>query len=876
MKKAWFIAGCVFLQSLIAGTPTLHVIPHSHWDREWYLPFEQHRLRLVQLMDDVLRQIDADSTFYFLSDGQTIVFDDYLAVRPEQRTRLWHAIRSGRLSYGPQYILPDTYLADAESQVRNHIIAVRDAEAWQDHIDPNNLVIPDFFLDIGYFPDTFGNTAQSPQLLKELGFKYALAGRGFPVDDTGSEFLWQAPDGSQVFTHVFADWYCNGMELTNDVAALGKRLKNGRRFTSSGQFLLMNGCDHQPVQIGLSQVLRSLQSRMNDERITISTPQRFFQAAVPLVKNVKTFVGEARNPKGRNGLGLEEVYSSRLYLKQANWQSSRLLESYAEPLATLATLYAGADYPEAFLQRSWRLLLQNQVHDDICGCSVDAVHQDMMVRFRQVDEICSSLIESSMATLIRNVDLRQWPADSRALMVFNPSPFQRQEEIVATMDFPDSTRVPGLKAFSPQNEGIPCRLLDVTRAFAYELPNDRFRIAKHVTRVRVQLTVSAPSLGYAVYRLQRSESEPSITAPVLATSTRLENKWIRVDIGGDGTYSLLDKRNGQRYDQLGRYEFRSDGGDEYNFRALSGETPLSVTPCSGPPEIIVNNGLQATWRFRQEVEWPAALLENKKSRGENGRMPLITELTLYQSQPRLDVRFKTENRFQDYRLRVQLPTSIVSATVTSEGDFGWDTRAVQPIAGFRRDSYSLPQGVFSYVTDQKRSLIVANQGLTEFEPSRQPDGTVVLNLTLLRCVGELGDWGFFPTPEAQCPGPMSAEFSLIPCGPAIDYPTIWSCARPLWSRDAAPQAGSWPRQRSFLPAWPPELVLTAVKKAEKRNTLVVRGFNHTARPVPLPPLQEAGTEIYYTNLLEQRTSRHTAAVNAVGGCKIFTVEAAKP
>jgi len=142
---------------------TVHVLPHSHWDREWYMPFEQHRLRLVDLLDAVLQQCETDDDFYFLCDGQTIMVEDYLAVRPENRERIGRAIRERRLSYGPQYILPDTYLADAESQVRNYLIAVREAEQWAPAASAEELALPPFFLSVGYFPDTFGNTAQTPQ-----------------------------------------------------------------------------------------------------------------------------------------------------------------------------------------------------------------------------------------------------------------------------------------------------------------------------------------------------------------------------------------------------------------------------------------------------------------------------------------------------------------------------------------------------------------------------------------------------------------------------------------------------------------------------------------------------------------------------------------
>jgi len=851
---------------------TVHVIPHSHWDREWYLPFEQHRMRLVDLLDAVLQQCETDDEFYFLCDGQTIMLEDYLAVRPENRERIGRAIREGRLSYGPQYVLPDAYLADAESQVRNYLIAVREAEQWAPAVSAEELTLPPFFLSLGYFPDTFGNTAQTPQLLAELGFTFCLAGRGFMPEKTGAHFYWQSPDGSQIFTHQFPDWYCNGKDLTADPQDFRSRFTQARRFAEADHYLLMNGCDHQPLQKNLRAVLDSINQRKSDGRCVISHPVKFLATVQALRTDWPTFHGEARSQQKANGLGLEDVASTRLYLKQANYRAGLMLEAYAEPLAALAHVYAAAPHPQAFLDHAWKLYLQNQVHDDICGCSIDAVHQDMMIRFRQVQDVCEPIIQASLDALLKQLDLSGLSQDDRALFVFNPTPFDRSEIVTAEVDFPEHLMIEQLSALAPDGSITPCRVLSSERAFSYRLPDDHFRIPFQATRVRVQLPVRAPSLGYSVYRFTPAHAALQVDRPVRVTAAGLENEYIKVTIQADGRYAVEDKTSGLRYTNLGDYELRSDVGDEYNFRSLPAETPRIYPPCPVPAQRVCDTGLEATLCFQQTIAWSERIDAAKQRRiGENELM-LKTFLTLRSGQRRLDVRVEMDNHLCDCRLRVSLPTSITTAVISSEGDFAVDTRPLRPMDGYRRHSYSLPQGVFSFFQDDRRTLMIANKGLTEIEPLLAKDGSAVASVTLLRCVGELGDWGTFLTPEAQCQGSQQAEFALSPGGRETPYRAAYAYSRPLYCRGVGRQSGAWPLQDRFISEWPETVIMTAVKKAEKRKGLIIRGFNVTGQPVSCTMEIKNAAKTFRTNQLEQRKEEIANRVFQIPAYKIFTLE----
>ena len=187
-------------------------ITHTHWDREWYMAYEQHHMRLIQLMDDLLDLFKKDPEFHsFHLDGQTIILDDYLQVKPEREPEVRQAIKDGKLRIGPFYILQDDFLISSESNVRNMLIGKEDCDRW-------GASVP-----LGYFPDTFGNIGQTPQLMKGAGLEAAAFGRGIrptgfnnQVDSSEkyssqfSEMAWKGPDDSQILGLLFANWYSNG------------------------------------------------------------------------------------------------------------------------------------------------------------------------------------------------------------------------------------------------------------------------------------------------------------------------------------------------------------------------------------------------------------------------------------------------------------------------------------------------------------------------------------------------------------------------------------------------------------------------------------------------------------------------------------------
>jgi alpha-mannosidase len=350
------------------------VVPHTHWDREWYLPFEQFRLRLGAVVDGVLETLERDPQFgSFTLDGQAIVLEDYVDVRPENEPRLRALLGAGRLEAGPWYVLPDEILVGGESLVRNLLLGRIVCRRFG--VEPSAA---------GYEPDSFGHPAQLPQILAGFGLRTFLFARGMgdELDDVGVVFRWRAGDAEvvacQMLPHYdnFArlTWYGDAEErVAGIVSRFGELLQRAGQDT----ILLANGSDHLPVEPVLPKLCAAL-GRTFGAEFRMGRYSDFS----PAEDDLPAYEGELVGSRLQNVL--RGVNSARIYLKQANERAERRLLAI-ETGAALRTLRKDVPYPASDLRLAWRDLLRNHPHDSICGCSCDEVHRDMLVRYEQLD-----------------------------------------------------------------------------------------------------------------------------------------------------------------------------------------------------------------------------------------------------------------------------------------------------------------------------------------------------------------------------------------------------------------------------------------------------------------------------------------------------------
>jgi mannosylglycerate hydrolase len=428
---------------------TLHLVSHTHWDREWYLTFQQFRLRLVSIIDDLLELLDADPKYqHFTLDGQTILLDDYLYMRPEKAAAIRKHVQSGRLLIGPWYVLPDEFLVSPEATIRNLLQGERTARQFGSK------------MRIGYVPDPFGHIAQLPQILRGFNIDSACVERG--LADQPCELWWEGPDGSRVLMANLRDGYMNAAHLpTSDPESFITELCRVRDsllpYTATSHVLLMQGNDHMQPLPDTGGIIAYANKALESNTVLHSTLPQYFASINSQIKeqeiSLPTVTGELRSSK-RHHL-LPGVLSTRMWMKQRNHACETLLEKWAEPFSTWADLFQNGylrpqdqgeiptpdkrkggeifytpenmrlSSPSQVLRQAWRLLMECHPHDSICGCSIDQVHTEMRPRFDQVEQIGNAFTQQSLESLVTQIDAQ--PPDQLhksdpvlAFIVFNP------------------------------------------------------------------------------------------------------------------------------------------------------------------------------------------------------------------------------------------------------------------------------------------------------------------------------------------------------------------------------------------------------------------------------------------------------------------------
>ena len=366
------------------------VVPHTHWDREWYRPFEHFRLVLGSVVDEVLDTLERDPEFRsFTLDGQAIVLEDYVAVRPENESRLRALIAAGRIEIGPGYVLPDEFLVGGEPLVRNLLIGRAVCERFGGQ--PSAA---------GYLPDSFGHPLQLPQILAGFGIESFLFSRGLgdEMDVLGVAFNWVAPDGSAVLALQLLADYSNFANISDAddaearVRALMERFGQGLERADVHEVVLCNGTDHSRIQPELPAVCAELERRFPGSAFAIARYSDYVSAL--RTGELPSWSGELLGSRLWNVL--RGVNSARLYIKQANERAEQRLLS-VETLAALCALRTGGRFPLEDFTFAWRELLKCHPHDSICGCSCDEVHRDMLVRYASLHRTLEILSSRALA-----------------------------------------------------------------------------------------------------------------------------------------------------------------------------------------------------------------------------------------------------------------------------------------------------------------------------------------------------------------------------------------------------------------------------------------------------------------------------------------------
>lgn len=896
-----------------------HIISHSHWDREWYLPYEKHHMLQVEFMDSLLDTIKRDSEFKsFHLDGQTIMIEDYLQVRPEREEELKQAIKEERIFIGPWYILQDEWLTASESNVRNLQVGDMDCEKYGKRCE------------IGYFPDSFGNMGQAPQILQEAGIQAAIFGRGVkptgfnnetsegnPFESQYSEMYWQSPDNSKVLAILFANWYSNGIEIPTDEKEAKvyweQKLSDAQKYASTEELLFMNGCDHQPVQTDLTKAMKTAAALYPDTTFLHSNFPDYVEAVrANLKEDLAVIEGELRSQHTDGWYTLAGTASSRIYLKQMNQRCEMLFTKIAEPLCAMA--YAtGYTYPHHLFLYGWKLLMQNHPHDSICGCSVDEVHREMVSRFEKAEQVALHIINEAMNFFAARIDVSCFQKISENAIPFfvaNPSGYVksgvietvipaarfyfRDTDVWESIRLSKETVLPNYKVVTKDGKVLDGTVTVLPHSFGYDLPKDRFRQPFMEQKVKVVFETedimpfsleSFALIETSVIEASSIEHKTEDAVSQIQKDGSIENEYIWVKVEKNGALSVTEKKSGHSYSGLGILEDCGDVGNEYVYGNLKQDEVITTEDTEAEITIeedapyrtivkvlhVMNIPKSADDTLAEEIaDLRGYNVRNAGRSKERTEMKVTVWYTIERREKAVKVKVTFDNQALDHRIRVLFPTNIKTSVHYADSIFEVVKRKNQPEMEWENPCNGAHQQAFVNIHNENGGITIGNKGLNEYEILR--DGKNTIALTIHRGVRELGDWGIFMTPEAQCIGERTVEYAILVHNEKnlLDsYERAYDFQRDIPVKEIRETSAVLPASYQLMSVDRQEIMWSSLKVSPHTGDIISRWFNVTENKAELKI--DASFRLYRTNLLEKQYFESYENVIEVQPYKIISV-----
>ncbi|GGJ27361.1 glycoside hydrolase family 38 C-terminal domain-containing protein [Streptomyces brasiliensis] len=870
-------------------------VPHFHWDREWYEPFQVFRHRLVAALDTVLETAEANPDFRFTVDGQMAAIEDYLEMRPENRDRVAALVGGGQLAIGPWLILLDEFLCSGETIVRNLQMGWAAAAGLGGS------------MPIGYLPDMFGHIAQMPQILARAGIEHAALWRGVPGSVDGHAFRWRAPDGSEVRTEFLFDGYDNGLDVLLVPDRIGRALGDYAEMTAgrwgNDPVLAMAGTDHNAPDPRLTAWLR--QASGEERAITIATLDEYIRKHVrDEVSAVVT--GELRSHV--RGNILPGVLSVRLGLKQRMAVAERTID-HAE---RVNALWSRRD-DSPFLTLAWHKIIESTAHDSVVGSGTDETCEQVEARLAEATQTARAVRDAALAEPAASV-----PGDGH--LVANTLPFPRtalvEADVVAPpegtalvataadgtarpvqlvseaptvlsderMDASQLERVlrrihrrelfgrlidhydltPGSLVFhlAEVPAAGPFDLLILRRevaAAAAAHPGEWRVLTLAEARATALVPVVVPASGLASFRVEPSDgpAEPSPTlTPAAATPRTLSNGLVEVEVAADGTLDITGA-DGTVLHGVGRLVDGGDRGDSYNYAPPAHDVLVSE-PTESTVELLESGPLRSRLRVTRVYAWPTALSSDRDVRaGETVPTPVETLVEVRAGEPFVRVSTSFLNQSADHRLRFHVPLPEPVSTSASAGQFAVTERGLTSEGGW--GEYPIPTFPASAFVSAGAATVLLDHS-SEYE--LVGDGTE-LAITMLRAIGSISvnihplrdepAASEIPVPGAQDLGMrIENRFAVVPSATGWQGADAVALAEEfrndvLVTRGTAPVGGQLPPGATGLRVVGEDVFVSGVR----RVTDAERGAGVEVR---LTALSDTGSSVRMTGAFTEATT----------------------
>ena len=896
----------------------IHVIPHSHWDREWYFTTSRSKVYLMKDLGDVLNTLENDPEFkYFMVDAQGSLLDDYIKRRPQDKERISKLVNDGRLVIGPWYTQTDQLVISGESIVRNMYYGMKRCESFGK------------YMNVGYVPDSFGQSGNMPQIYRQFGIEDTLFWRGVSDDMVKhTDYIWRGDDGSVVFTTQIPFGYYIGGNIPeepeeNEEFWQKECLEKAGGRSATRHIYFPNGFDQAPVRTNLPQLVKERNEKDPENEYVISCIEDY-------IKDVKSENPELEEVQGELVIAKhmrihKSIFSSRSDLKVMNTQIQNYVTNVMEPLLTIS-YNLGNEYPHEAVAEIWKLLFENAAHDSIGSCISDTANEDVYVRYKQARDIAVNLVELHSRLIATNV---KNDADM-TFTAINTLPQKRKDTVIV------KTYVPGGKFAIIDEKGndvdytiIKSRdLTDYVLSQTIMLdPSRKFYVPDQVLEVTMAIKANdVPALGYVQYSIDTQKDSHKETADKKV----LENKYNTIEVEENGSLTIVDKANNVTYKNQGILVENGDDGDSFNYspprkdmEVFSNESKCTVK--------ISGSDIYDQAEIHFDMVVPADLDERAEGKVS---VTMLVDMTvaLRKDSKVIDFNVKVDNKGLSHRLCVLFDSQIVSAFNYADQQFGLIKRpnyyekemklymesmnnktekkaGIQELANWANDQSTWqeppisiePTQSYVSLTDGKTGIAVIPQGVREYEVLDDSK----IRLTLFRTYGFMGKENLIyrpgrasgeriiETPAAQLLKEMEFNFGFTSYAGDINdsdidtlakqYNTnleVYTYAEFLNGRLIFSQREIEGQNAKIHSLFETEgnLVVSAVKKAEEDDGYIIRLYNgkdHKDLDDKIKfnfDIKEA----YYTNLKEEKTEEikvenNTISVKELSHCKFVTI-----
>lgn len=823
---------------------TIIVVPHVHWDREWYFTTEESQLLASKDFREILDYLEAHPDYpSFTMDGQTSILEEYLATRPDDRQRVSDLVEAGRLKVGPFYTQTDEMLACGEAIVRNLLYGTESARELG------------AVMEIGYVPDSFGQSAQMPLILNQFGIRRSVFWRGqsqFCGTDA-SQFWWKSQEGSKVLVNQLPLGYAVGKYLPEDPEDLHKRLDSFFKLideiSPTPYAVLPNGHDQMPIQKNIDAVLSGLAEAFPDRSFRLGSLDDELDLVEACAAEHPLPVATGEFLDGKRERVHRSIYSVRMDNKIAAATAENTLVHQMEPLLAMGS-QLGFEAPRSLEREPWRLLLESQAHDSLGGCCSDKVNKAIAARLESAAERARLLCEYTERAIVEASHVQ----GNDRLGLFNLLPADAERLVTASV----TSRKGCFKLMDVNGAEVPYELLSAEKIPAgivdrqIEAAGSYEPYVQSTIRFRHQL----PSFGYEVLQVKECDSL-SGTGAVRHLGRELDTEFYRIHLNQNGTIDIQCRNDNAWYRNLLALRVEGNDGDEYDFSPLPGGQHLTSTESVSCAPVCRETPTSYLVEMSYALSMPASLDDWQKTSGTRS-VPLDVniELDIDKRSPLIDIKAALACQANDYRVRLQFPVGEEMLHSRASNQFGCIERPVSDpgMEVWEEEGWSeRPDGIYPFldyvtVSNGRKALAVFTKSAREYEVTGS--GYNIVEVTLLSGVGKLGKSDLLrrpgrpsgimvETPAAQCHGMHTLHLGFA-CGACVsDFSETASLAEEWLSPvstfqryERVPISLSWPEgelpaSMSLLRQRNRKLIVSAIKRPESGDGIVMRFTNPT-------------------------------------------------